>query len=145
MLSGLWNLFIRAAGTAVALWVVTLLIDGVNIATPSTVLAGDGQYDRLLVFLGVAAVIVLLNMLVRPVLQLIGFPITLLTLGLFALVINAAVFLLAEWISQALGMGLSIETFWDAFWGAIIMAIVNWLLGPLTGMLSSKRGRGRAR
>lgn len=139
MFSGLWNLFIRAAGTAVALWVVTLLIDGVGIATPSTILVGDGQYDRLLVFLGVAAVIVLLNMLVRPVLQLIGFPITLLTLGLFALVINAAVFLLAEWISQALGMGLSIDTFWDAFWGAIIMAIVNWLLGPLTGMLSSKR------
>lgn len=139
MFSGLWNLFIRAAGTAVALWVVTLLIDGVGIATPSTIPAGDGQYDRLLVFLGVAAVIVLLNMLVRPVLQLIGFPITLLTLGLFALVINAAVFLLAEWISQALGMGLSIDTFWDAFWGAIIMAIVNWLLGPLTGMLSSKR------
>lgn len=139
MLSGLWNLFIRAVGTAVALWVVTLIIDGVTIATPNTILAGDGQYDRLLVFLGVAAVIVLLNMLVRPVLQLIGSPITLITLGLFALVINAAVFLLAEWISQALGMGLSIETFWDAFWGAIIMAIVNWLLGPLTGMLSTKR------
>lgn len=139
MLSGLWNLFIRAVGTAVALWVVTLFIDGVNIATPQTVLAGDGSYDRVLVFLGVAAVIVLLNMLVRPVLQVIGLPITLLTLGLFALVINAAVFLLAEWVSQALGMGLTIDTFWNAFWGAIIMAIVNWMLGPLTGMLSTKR------
>ncbi|MGD7002223.1 phage holin family protein [Corynebacterium halotolerans] len=139
MLSGLWNLFIRALGTAVALWVVTLLIDGVSIATPDVILAGDGSYDRLLVFLGVAAVIVVLNMLVRPVLQVIGLPITLITLGLFALVINAAIFLLAEWISQALGLGLSIETFLDAFWGAIIMAIVNWLLGPLTGLLSSKR------
>lgn len=139
MISGLWNLLIRAIATAVALWVVTLLIDGVNIATPGQILVGDGSWDRQLVFLGVAAVIVLLNMLVKPILSVIGFPITLITLGLFALVINAAIFLLAEWISQALGLGLSIDSFMDAFWGAIILAIVNWLLGPLTGALSSKR------
>ncbi|QGU06211.1 Membrane protein of unknown function [Corynebacterium occultum] len=139
MLTGLWNLLVRSVGTAIALWVVTLFVEGVTIATPDTILAGDGSYDRQLVFLAVAAVIVLLNMLVKPVLNLIGLPITIITLGLFALVINAVIFLLAEWISQQLGLGLSIDTFMDAFWGAVIMALVNWLLGPLSGMLSSKR------
>lgn len=138
-MTGLWNLLVRSVGTAIALWVVTLFLDGVTIATPDVVLAGDGSYDRQLVFLAVAAVIVLLNMLVRPVLSLIGLPITIITLGLFALVINAVIFLLAEWISQQLGLGLAIETFLDAFWGAVIMALVNWVLGPLTGLLSSKR------
>lgn len=139
MLTGLWNLLVRSVGTAIALWVVTLFLDGVTIETPEVVLAGDGSYDRQLVFLAVAAVIVLLNMLVKPVLSLIGLPITIITLGLFALVINAVIFLLAEWISQQLGLGLAIETFMDAFWGAVIMALVNWVLGPLTGLLSSRR------
>ncbi|MGP6175101.1 phage holin family protein [Corynebacterium sp. A21] len=139
MLTGLWNLIVRSIGTAIALWVVTLFVEGVTIATPEVILAGDGAYDRQLVFLAVAAVIVLLNMLVRPVLSLIGLPITIITLGLFALVINAAIFLMAEWISTQLSLGLSIETFMDAFWGAVIMGLVNWLLGPLTGMLSSKK------
>lgn len=51
--------------------------------------------------------------------------------------INAGVFLLAEIVAQAVGLGLDIATFGAAFWGAIIMALVSWILGPITGLLSA--------
>ena len=68
-----------------------------------------------------------------------GLPLTILTLGLFSLVINAVIFLLAEVISNAFGLGLHIESFSAAFFGAILMALVNWILGPITGLLGAKR------
>lgn len=135
----LWNFLVRAVGTAVGLWVVTYFVTGVTVTAPAEPLVGDGQNDRLWVFLACAAVILLLNMTVRPVLRLLGLPLTILTLGLFALVINAAVFLLAETVAQAVGLGLHIASFGAAFWGAIIMALVSWILGPLTGVLSARR------
>lgn len=135
----IWNFLVRAVATAVALWVVTYFVGGVTVTAPVEPLVGDGSNDRLWVFLGCSAVIVLLNMTVRPVLRLLGLPLTILTLGLFALVINAAVFLLAGVLAQAVGLGLDIASFGSAFWGAIIMAVVNWLLGPLTGVLSARR------
>lgn len=134
-MSTLWNLLVRAAGTAVALWVVVNLVGGVDVVTPASPLVGDGSHDRLLVYLLSGAVILLLNMTVRPVLQLIGLPVSILTLGLFALVINGVVFVLAATVTESLGMGLTVATFGAAFWGAIIMAVVNWFLGPLVGML----------
>ncbi|MDN5582055.1 MAG: phage holin family protein [Corynebacterium sp.] len=135
----IWNFLVRAVGTALGLWVVTYFVTGVTVTAPSQPLVGDGSNDRLWVFLGCAAVILLLNMTVRPVLRLLGLPLTILTLGLFALVINAGVFLLAEILAQAVGLGLNIDSFSAAFWGAIIMALVSWVLGPITGMLSARR------
>jgi putative membrane protein len=115
--------------------VVVALVGGVDVRVPDTPLVGDGSHDRLAVYLLSGLVILLLNMTVRPVLHLIGLPVTILTLGLFALVINALVFALAARVTEALGMGLVIDGFGAAFWGAIIMSVVNWLLGPVVGML----------
>jgi putative membrane protein len=135
----LWNLLVRAAGTAVALWVVVNVVGGVDVLTPSSPLVGDGSNDRVIVYLLSGLVILLLNMTVRPVLHLIGLPVSILTLGLFALVINAVVFILAATVTEALGMGLVVHTFGAAFWGAILMALVNWVLGPLVAMLQTRR------
>ncbi|AGP30316.1 membrane protein [Corynebacterium terpenotabidum Y-11] len=121
-----------------ALWVVVNLVGGVDVITPASPLVGDGSKDRILVYLLSALVIVLLNMTVRPVLHLIGLPVSILTLGLFALVINGAVFALAAVVTESIGMGLTVSTFEAAFWGAIIMAVVNWLTGPLVGMLQTR-------
>lgn len=131
-MSGLWNFLVRAAGTAVALWAVTRLVSGVSIY-------GATQEERLVAFLGSAALIVALNMTVRPVLRLIGLPLTILTLGFFALIINALVFLFAGSLSTALGLGLTVSDFHAAFWGALVMGLVNWALGPLTGALRVRR------
>lgn len=139
-MGSLWRFLIRTLATAAALWVVIQLIAGISITTPDVALYATGEYDNVLVFLGVAAIIVLLNAIVKPVLKIIGLPLTILTLGLFALVINAAIFLLAEWFSDLLGLGLHITDFWSAFWGAVVMAVVSWILGPLTGLLGGRRG-----
>ena len=139
-MGSLWGFLVRTVATAAALWVVIQLIAGISITTPPEPLYANGEYDNVLVFLGVAAIIVLLNATVKPVLKIIGLPLTILTLGLFVLVINAGIFLLAEWISNMVGLGLHITDFWSAVWGALVLAVVNWILGPLTGLLGGRRG-----
>lgn len=138
-MGSLWGFLVRTVATAAALWVVIQLIAGISITTPPEPIYANGEYDNVLVFLGVAAIIVLLNATVKPVLKLIGLPLTILTLGLFVLVINAGIFLLAEWISNMVGLGLHITDFWSAVWGALVLAVVNWVLGPLTGLLGGRR------
>ena len=139
MLGSLWRFAVRTAAGAVALWVVIKLIDGSLPSFPTTPLYQDGQHDNLLTFLAVAAIIVVLNATVKPVLKLLGLPLTIITLGLFSLVINAVIMLLAEYVSDLIGFGLHIETFGAAFWGAIVLALVNWVLGPITGLLGAKK------
>lgn len=139
MLGSLWSFFVRTVVGAVALWVVIYLVNGISLSIPTTALYQDGRYDNILTFLGVAAIIVVLNATVKPVLRLLGLPLTILTLGLFALVINAVIFLLAEVISTWFGLGLSIESFGAAFIGALVMSAVNWVLGPITGLLGAQR------
>jgi putative membrane protein len=78
----------------------------------------------------VAVVLGLINLLIRPVLVLLTLPVTLLTFGLFLLIINGAMFLLAsEMIS-----GFHINGFWPAVLGAIIYSIISWLLQSLLGL-----------
>lgn len=124
--------------TALALWLVTVVVPGVHVLPPNQTIYADGQYDHALVFLGVAIVFLLVNAVVSPVLRTVGLPLTCLTLGLFALVINAAVFLLAGWLSQQIGLGLVIEGFWQALIGAAVLAIVRVVLDVITGPLRTR-------
>ena len=124
--------------TALALWLVTVVVPGVHVLPPNQTIYADGQYDHALVFLGVAIVFLLINAVVSPVLRTVGLPLTCLTLGLFALVINAAVFLLAGWLSQQIGLGLVIEGFWQALIGAAVLAIVRVVLDFITGPLRTR-------
>ena len=139
-MGSIWGFLVRTAATAVALWVAIQLISGISITTPVQPFYANGEYDTILVFLGVAAIIVVLNATVKPVLKLIGLPLTIVTLGLFLLVINAVIFLLAEWVSNLLGLGLHITDFASAAGGALIITLVNWILGPITGLLGGRRG-----
>lgn len=138
-MSSIWRFAVRTLATAAALWVVIMVVEGISLTIPTTPLYAAGEYDKVLVFLGVAAIIVLLNATVKPVLKLIGLPLSIVTLGLFSLVINAVIFLLAEWLSNLVGLGLHITTFGAAFIGAIVLALVSWVLGPLTGLLGANR------
>lgn len=76
----------------------------------------------------VAIVLGILNAIVKPVLQFLSFPITILTLGLFLLVINTLIILLASWI---MGSSFHVENFWWALLFSIIMSIVSSLLGSI--------------
>ena len=67
----------------------------------------------------------LINALIRPILILITLPITLLTLGLFTLVINALLF----WGVSGLVSGVEVAGFWPAFWSALLYSLLTWLVG----------------
>ncbi|MDD3353894.1 phage holin family protein [Zoogloea sp.] len=64
------------------------------------------------------------NAIIRPLLILITLPITLLTLGLFTLVINALMF----WSVSGLVAGFVVPDFWAAFWGALTYSVLTWLV-----------------
>ncbi len=76
----------------------------------------------------VAIVLGILNAIVKPVLQFLSFPITILTLGLFLLVINALVIMLASWI---LGNNFHVRNFGWALLFSIIVSLISSLLGGL--------------
>jgi putative membrane protein len=69
----------------------------------------------------------LVNAIVRPVLVVLTFPITLLTLGLFLLVLNA----FCLWLVSVFVSGLHVAGFWPAFWGALLVSVVSWVLTAL--------------
>jgi putative membrane protein len=69
----------------------------------------------------------LINAIVRPILVVLTFPITLLTLGLFLLVLNA----FCLWLVSVFVSGFHVTGFWPAFWGALLVSVVSWILTAL--------------
>ena len=107
---------IRAALVALGLWLATDWVQGVTIDTPATlVLAG--------ILLGVV------NSVIRPIAILLTLPMTILTLGLFLLVINAGMVALVAWMLP----GMHVAGFGPAFWTAILVSLVSivgsWFVG----------------
>ena len=93
----------------------------------------------------VALILALINSYLKPILKILSFPITLLTVGLFAFVLNALLLLLVAWISGALDLGFTIDKFppsltADAFVGALLGSIVISIVATLLGLVN--RGRG---
>jgi len=101
---------LRAAIAAVGLWLATEWIQGLSIDAPMTLV--------------VAAVLLgIVNAFIRPLLILLTLPFTVVTLGLFLLVVNAAMLALVA----ALLPGMHVSGFWAAFWGALVVSIVSWI------------------
>ncbi len=112
---------VQIAINAAALWVAVELIDGIEFG---------GEWWELLI---VAAAFGLINTFVRPILRILTFPITLLTLGLFLLVINALMLLLTGLVARELGLDFVVHDFLAALLGAIVIAIVGLLLSIALG------------
>lgn len=109
----------RLLVNAAALWVATRLVPGVEYT------------GSLLPFLGVALVFGVINAVIRPVAKILTFPLIILTLGLFALVVNGLMLWLTSSLSAAVGLGFSVSGFWAAFWGALVVSIVSTILSML--------------
>lgn len=118
------RLIVRLLVNAVALWVATLVVDGVDVDTPST-------RDEVLTILAVAAVFAVVNVLVKPIVKLLSLPLYIITLGLFTLVVNALMLLLTSWIAGKLGIPFDVDGFWTAVLGALVISVVSWLLNVL--------------
>ena len=65
---------------------------------------------------------------IRPLMKLLTCPLILLTLGLFALIVNGLMLWLTSTIADSLGLGFRVGGFWPAFWGALVVSIVSTLL-----------------
>lgn len=102
--------------TALAAFFAAKLTPGVNITSYWTAIL-------------LAIVLGLLDVFVKPILEIISIPVTVLTLGLFLLVINAFIILLASWIISS----FQVSGFWAALLYSIIFSIVSWLLSLIFG------------
>jgi putative membrane protein len=104
-----------------ALWAATRLVSGISFT-------GDWRF-----LLAVALVFAVLNVLVRPVLKLLTFPLVIVTLGLFIFVLNAVMLWLTGAVSDALGLGFHVAGFRAAFLGALVVSLVSFALSLLVG------------
>ena len=120
---------VRLLVNAAALWVATRLVPGV---------AYDGGA---LPLLGVALVFGVVNAFLRPVAKILTFPLIIVTLGIFALVINGLMLWLTSSLSSALGLGFHVSGFWPAFWGGLVVSVVSTILSML---VAEPKGKERA-
>jgi putative membrane protein len=110
---------VRLLVNAAALWVATRIVPGVTF---------DGGP---LPMLGVALVFGMLNASLRPLAKILTFPLIIVTLGIFALVINGLMLWLTSSLSSTLGFGFHVGGFWAAFWGALVVSVVSLMLSLL--------------
>ncbi|MBV2164473.1 phage holin family protein [Comamonas nitrativorans] len=89
------------------------------------------QVHSLTSALWAAIILGLLNTVVRPVLVLLTLPVTLVTLGLFLVVVNGLVF----WLASALLGGLQVNGFWAAVWGALLYSALGLVIDSLLARL----------
>jgi putative membrane protein len=108
------GILIRWLITTLAILAVPYLISGVRVESFGSAML-------------TAAILGILNALVRPILIILTLPLTVITLGLFILIINALLFELAG----ALVPGMYVASFWSAFFASIIVSIVSWILNSV--------------
>ncbi|MFJ6415679.1 phage holin family protein [Paeniglutamicibacter sp. NPDC091659] len=126
MIAIIIRVVINALGLAAAAWVVP----GISV-TPAPV--HDKTLGIVLAYLTVGLIFGLVNALIRPIVSVLSLPITCLTLGLFAIVINAGMLMLTSWITTYMPFGLHVnDFFWDAIIAALIISVVSALIGWIT-------------
>lgn len=101
---------------AAALWVTAYILPGVAVESTRALAVG-------------AIVLGLVNALIRPILTILTLPITILTLGLFYLVVNGLTFLLAAKIVP----GFHVSGFWWAVLGALLVSVISSFIGSFAG------------
>jgi putative membrane protein len=110
---------LHALAAAVGFWLASKIVPGV-------VVGGLGGLGSLL---AVGLVLGIINALVRPILILLTFPLTLITLGLFLLVVNGV----TVWLATAFPLGVHIDGLWHAILAAVIISLTSWLASALIG------------
>ncbi|WP_041831809.1 phage holin family protein [Actinoplanes sp. N902-109] len=119
------GIIIRLVITAVALWIATLVVGGIELQTDSF----GGKVGTLL---AVAVIFGIVNAVLRPIIKTLGCGLYVLTLGLISLVINGLLFLLTSWIAGRFDLPFHVDGFWpSAVLGALLVGIVSWVLNML--------------
>ena len=113
-------------------WIATAVAAGVAVwIVPGITTVGS---DATLAVIALALVLSLINVSLKPILQFLSLPITVLTLGIFYLILNALILELAAWASTGIfGSGIAIDGFGSAFIGSIVISIVSALVNGILG------------
>ena len=114
------TLLLRLVGNAIALYVASTLIDGIQFGA-----GGEVDFGSLL---AVTLIFGVINALIKPVVKVVTCPAYLVTLGLFTFVVNALMLRLTGWLAGLLNVDFRVDGFGAAFWGAIIISFVSFLL-----------------
>jgi len=115
---------IRVLVNGVALWVAAFFVKGIHLAENSA-----STSRQIVTILLVAVIFGLLNALIKPLLTILSLPVIILTLGLFTLIVNAAMLELTSWFAGVFNVAFHVDQFfWDAVLGAIVITIVSMIL-----------------
>ncbi|MBM7832504.1 putative membrane protein [Agromyces cerinus] len=109
---------------ALALWLTTLIVSGVSVVPYE-----DTQLATVLTYLLVALIFGLVNAIIGNFIRIVAFPLYVLTLGLISFIVNGLLLLLVDWISDLMGFGLVVESFWWGVLGALVLGLISWLIG----------------
>lgn len=134
------RIILRVIINAAALWVASWILPGLDISTTAATAAiaktgvtqGTETTGVVLAYLFIGAIFGLVNALVRPLVSFLALPLTILTLGLFTIVINAAMLYLTSWISSYTPVRFTIDSF---FWTAVLAAIIITLVSLVADRL----------
>ncbi len=114
------RILVRWLITAIAVAAAILLVPGITVAPDS---------NAWFTIVIVALVLGFVNAIIRPILSFLSCGCIVATLGLFMLVINALMLMLAgNWANAIFNTGITIDGFWPAFWGSIVISVVSFLL-----------------
>ncbi|CAN7558761.1 hypothetical protein ASF98_20605 [Arthrobacter sp. Leaf337] len=139
----MFSFIVRVLINGLALWIASWILPGLDISTTATteavaqggVTQGTDPLGIILAYLFIGLIFGLVNALVRPIVSLLSLPITILTLGLFTIVINAAMLYLTSWLSSYTPVHFTIDSFfWTAVLAAIIITLVSLVAGRITGV-----------
>lgn len=128
---------IRVIINALALWITSWVLPGFTVSTGGTLslAQGNSTVATVLAFLFIGLIFGLVNALVKPIVALLSLPVTILTLGLFTLIINAAMLWLTAWLSSYTTVALHIDRFfWTAVLAAIIITVISLIASAITGV-----------
>jgi putative membrane protein len=142
----MFSFIVRVIINGLALWVASWILPGLDISTSATeaavansgVTRGADTVGIILAYLFIGLIFGLVNAVVRPLISLLSLPITILTLGLFTIIINAAMLYLTSWISSYTPVHFTIDSF---FWTAVFAAIIITVISLLTSWLPGARRR----
>ena len=112
---------VKTLANAVALGVAVWLIKGIT-------LTGTSTAHKALTLVLVALVFGVVNWLVKPIVKLLSFPLFIITLGLFTLVVNALMLLLTSYLAHKLSLGFHVSGFLPAVIGGLVVSIVAWAM-----------------
>src|SRR5665811_55810 len=121
------SIAIKILVNGVAVSVAAFLLKGISLGP-----AGATTSGRLVTVLWVAVIFGLVNAVIKPVLRFFSLPFIILTLGLFSLIVNAAMLVLTSWLAVQLGLDFRVDRFfWDAVLGSIIITLVSMILSRI--------------